>query len=195
MLVRLSAPHGAVAGVDIGHGHVRVAVADRTGTVLAEEKVDLDVDDHGATTLDRAAAMVRSGLATAGFEPHDLHSIGMCVPAPLDRRSARVGSGVMPGWADLAPGEELAGRLGAAVHADNDANLGALAEIGHGGARGVGDLVYVKVASGLGAGLVLDGRLYRGRHGLAARSGTSGSPTSPTPCAAGAAGGAAWRPW
>src|SRR5262245_47400657 len=65
VLVRLSAPTGGVVGVDVGHGHVRVAVADRAGAVLAEEHTLVDVDAHGAEVLDRAASMVRSlaGLA------------------------------------------------------------------------------------------------------------------------------------
>ena len=66
-LVALSTPRGAVAGVDIGHGHVRVAVADRSGVVLAEDVDLLDVDEHGVDALDRAARMVRDGLSAAGL--------------------------------------------------------------------------------------------------------------------------------
>src|SRR6478752_2970330 len=73
LLVALSTPQGVVAGVDIGHGHVRVAVADRRGVVLAEETDLLDVDEHGVDALDRAARMVRDGPATAGVGRTDLH--------------------------------------------------------------------------------------------------------------------------
>ena len=95
----------------------------------------------------------------------------MCVPAPLDRRSARISTDILRGWRDLPPGEELGRRLGVPVFADNDANLGALAELNHGTARGAVDLVYVKVASGLGAGIVLGGRLHRGATGIAGEIG------------------------
>jgi predicted NBD/HSP70 family sugar kinase/biotin operon repressor len=171
LLVALRTPQGVVAGVDVGHGHVRVAVADRTGTVLSEASDSLDVDAHGVDALDRAARMVRDGLAAAGAERTDLHTVGMCVPAPLDRRSARIRTGIMPGWRHLSPGEELHRRLDVPVFADNDANLGALAELGHGAARGLGDVLYVKVASGLGAGIVLGGRLHRGATGIAGEIG------------------------
>jgi len=77
----------------------------------------------------------------------------------------------MPGWRDLAPADQLAERLGVPVAADNDANLGALAELHRGVARGVGDFVYLKLASGVGAGLVLGGRLYRGATGIAGEIG------------------------
>jgi predicted NBD/HSP70 family sugar kinase len=171
VVVRLSAPAGAVAGVDVGHGHVRVAVADRLGAVLAEDHALVDVDAHGAEVLDRTAAMVRSLTATGGLEAGELQAVGMCVPAPLDRRSSRIRTGIMPGWQGLLPGEELERRLGVPVHADNDANLGALAELHQGSARGRHDVVYLKIASGVGAGLVMGGRLHRGASGIAGEIG------------------------
>jgi predicted NBD/HSP70 family sugar kinase len=171
VVVRLSAPAGAVAGVDIGHGHVRVAVADRLGAVLAEEHALVDVDAHGAEVLDRTAAMVRSLTGTSGLDATELQAVGMCVPAPLDRRSSRIRTGIMPGWQGLLPGEELERRLGVPVHADNDANLGALAELHQGSARGRHDVVYLKIASGVGAGIVLGGRLHRGASGIAGEIG------------------------
>ncbi|MET1059461.1 MAG: ROK family transcriptional regulator [Nocardioides sp.] len=171
VLVTLSAPTGGVAGVDIGHGHIRVAVADRTGTIVAERLAAVDVDSDGVESLDQAAAMVRTALREAGLPRSDLQAVGMCVPAPLDRRSARISTGILRGWRDLSPGEELERRLGVPVFADNDANLGALAELNHGVARGIDDLVYVKLASGLGAGIVLGGRLHRGASGIAGEIG------------------------
>jgi predicted NBD/HSP70 family sugar kinase len=171
LLVALSAPKGGVAGVDLGHGHIRVALADRTGEVHHEEHVLVDVDTHGTTVLDRAAGMVRSLLRRAAVDDDHLQAVGMCVPAPLDRRSARIRTGIMPGWLGLLPGDELERRLGVPVHADNDANLGALAEVHHGAARGRHDVLYLKVASGLGAGIVLGGRLHRGATGIAGEIG------------------------
>lgn len=165
LLVALSTRGGAVAGVDIGHRHVRVAVADRRGAVQAEEVGDVDVDADGHAALDQAARMVRS------LAPDDLVAVGMCVPAPLDRGSTRVRTAILPGWRDISPAEDLRNRLGVPVFADNDANLGALAELGHGAARGATDVVYVKLASGLGAGIVLGGRLHRGATGIAGELG------------------------
>lgn len=171
LLVTLSTPGGGVAGVDIGHRHVRVAVADRSGAVLAEDTAAVDVDEDGGAALDRAARMVRQSLRVAGLARADLHAVGMCVPAPLDRRSASIRTGILPGWRQLSPAEELHRRLDVPVFADNDANLGALAELTRGVARGVADVVYVKVASGLGAGIVLGGRLHRGATGIAGELG------------------------
>ena len=171
LLVALALRPGGVAGVDIGHGHVRVAVSDRSAQVLAEVETITDADPHGAATLDIAADLVRRAAAQAGIPAEDLLTVGLCVPAPIDRRSARVDQAVLPGWHELAPADELGRRLDLHVVVDNDANLGAMAEHQHGAGRGATDLFYVKLASGVGAGLVLGGRLHRGVAGLAGEIG------------------------
>ena len=171
LLVALALRPGGVAGVDIGHGHIRVAVSDRSAKILAEVEVITDADPHGAATLDIAADLVRQAAAEAGIPVADLLTVGLCVPGPIDRRSARVDQAVLPGWHELAPADELGRRLELPVVVDNDANCGAMAEHQHGAGRGATDLLYVKLASGVGAGLVLGGRLHRGVAGMAGEVG------------------------
>jgi predicted NBD/HSP70 family sugar kinase len=171
LLVALAIRPGGVAGVDIGHRHVRVAVSDRSATILAETEQSTDADPHGSATMDLAAELVRTAAGKAGIPLGDLLTVGLCVPGPIDRRSARVDQSVLPGWEQLAPARELSERVGVPVVVDNDANLGAMAEHQHGAGRGVADLIYVKLASGVGAGLVLGGRLHRGTTGIAGEVG------------------------
>src|SRR3954463_8989411 len=171
LLVALAIRPGRVAGVDIGHGHVRVAVSDRSARILAEVETQTDADPQGNATLDIAADLVRRAAVEADVPGADLLLVGLCVPAPIDRRSARVDHAVLPGWNELAPAEELSRRIELPVVVDNDANLGAMAEHQHGAGRGVADLLYVKLASGVGAGLVLGGRLHRGTTGIAGEVG------------------------
>jgi len=171
LLVALAVRPGRVAGVDIGHGHVRVAVSDRSAEILAEVETATDADPRGNETLDVAAELVRRAAREAEVQLEELLMVGLCVPAPIDRRSARVDPAVLPGWNELVPAEELGRRIGLAVVVDNDANLGAMAEHQHGAGRGVADLLYVKLASGVGAGLVLGGRLHRGSAGMAGEIG------------------------
>ncbi len=171
LLVALSPGTGGVVGVDLGHRHLRVAVSDRSGTPLIEDAEAVDVDEDGKRALDRAAGAVRRLVAEAGLRLSDVHGVGMCVPAPLDRRSSRISTGILRGWRDLSPADELARRLDVPVHADNDANLGALAEHARGASHGTAHAVYVKIASGIGAGIILGGRLHRGVTGQAGEIG------------------------
>jgi predicted NBD/HSP70 family sugar kinase len=94
------------------------------------------------------------------------------LPAPIHRATGIVGSSaILPGWVGVSAAEELRNRLGLPVLVDNDANLGALAEAAYGAGRDAVDLMYLMVSSGIGAGLVLNGRLYRGALGLAGEIG------------------------
>ncbi len=170
--VSLSGDAGIVIGVDFGHTHLRVAVGNLAHQVLAEEAEPLDVDASAAEGFDRAEQLVKRLILTTGIGPDKVIGVGLGVPGPIDVSSGTLGStSILPGWSGINPAEELSGRLGVPVHVDNDANLGALGELVWGGGRGVKDLAYIKVASGVGAGLVIDGRVYRGPGGTAGEIG------------------------
>src|SRR4051795_2097277 len=172
MLLALDPSAGAAVGVDFGHSHLRVAVADLSSTVLAERLEALDVDHRADEALDRAVELVGAVLAEAGVARDRVLGAGMGLPGPIDRRTGTVGSSViLPGWAGVRAAEAMSARLGLPVLVDNDANLGALAEIAVGAGRGLDDVVYVKMASGIGAGLVLGGRLHHGATGVAGELG------------------------
>jgi predicted NBD/HSP70 family sugar kinase len=172
VLLRLDPSAGGALGIDFGHSHLRVALADLSRTVLAERAMELDVDDAAKGSLDAAAAMVDEVLAEAGMDRQRVIGAGVGLPGPIDSRTGAVGSSViLPDWVGLKPAEELERRLGVPVTVDNDANLGALGEVSFGAARGLADVLYVKVSSGIGAGLILGGRLYHGAVGLAGELG------------------------
>ncbi|MGA5420372.1 ROK family transcriptional regulator [Streptomyces lavendulocolor] len=170
--VSLSGDAGIVIGVDFGHTHLRVAVGNLAHQVLAEESEPLDVDASSEEGFDRAEALVKRLIAATGISQDKVVGVGLGVPGPIDVSSGTLGStAILPGWTGINPSEELAGRLGVPVYVDNDANLGALGELVWGGGRGVRDLAYIKVASGVGAGLVIDGQIYRGPGGTAGEIG------------------------
>src|SRR5436190_1381223 len=87
------------------------------------------------------------------------------------RRRTVSSSSILPGWVAIDARAELAQRIEVEVEVDNDANLGALGELTFGAARGLADVVYVKIATGIGAGLILDGSLRRGATGIAGELG------------------------
>jgi predicted NBD/HSP70 family sugar kinase len=170
--VSLSGEAGIVVGVDFGHTHLRVAVGNLAHQVLVEEAEPLDVDASAGQGLDHAEHLVNRLISASGAGPDKVIGVGLGVPGPIDAGSGALGStAIVPGWADTNPRDELAARLGVPVHVDNDANLGALGELVWGSGRGVKDLAYIKVADGVGAGLVIDGRIYRGPGGTAGEIG------------------------
>ena len=171
-MLSLNVSAGAAVGVDFDHRHVRVALGDLSLTVLAEREIDLDVDHDATAALDAAAALLDELLGEAGLGRDQIVGAGMGLPGPVDRHTGTIGStAILPGWLGLRPGEELARRIGLPVEVDNDANLGALGELRFGAARGLADVVYLKVSSGIGAGFLLDGRVYRGSTGNAGEIG------------------------
>ncbi|MBW1600710.1 ROK family transcriptional regulator [Streptomyces sp. JJ66] len=170
--VSLSGDAGIVLGVDFGHSHLRVTVGNLAHKVLAEDSEPIDVDASAAQGLDRAEAVVTRLLAEAGIGTEKIIGAGLGVPGPIDVETGVLGStAILPGWAGTNPRDDLAARLGVPVHVDNDANLGALGELVWGAGQGVADLAYIKVASGVGAGLVLRGQVYRGPGGTAGEIG------------------------
>src|SRR5882672_9977196 len=162
----------AVVGIDFGHSHVGVAVANIGRTVLAERRCDLDVGHDARVALDTAVRMVGEVLAEARVERKSVICAGIGIPGPVDRARGTVGSAtILPGWRGLRIAEEMGGRLGLPVEIDNDANCGALAELTWGAGRECSNFAYIKAATGIGAGLVVDGRLLRGASGTAGEIG------------------------
>ena len=162
----------AVVGIDFGHSHVQVAVADLAHKVLAERIEKLDVDHQAAEALDAAARMVEEVLAEANLRRAAVVCAGIGIPGPVDRARGTVGSAtILPGWLGLRIAGEMERRLGLPVEIENDANCGALAELTWGAGRDCSNFAYIKAATGIGAGLIVDGRLLRGASGTAGEIG------------------------
>jgi predicted NBD/HSP70 family sugar kinase len=172
ILLSFDASAGVAVGIDFDHHHVRVAVSDLSSRILAEREQQLDTDHAAHEGLDAAAALVSELLEEAGVDEARVIGAGMCLPGPVHRPTGVVGStAILPGWVGVAAAEEMHRRLDLPILVDNDANLAALAEAAFGAGRDAKDLVYLMISSGIGAGLVLNGRLYRGAEGLAGELG------------------------
>jgi glucokinase-like ROK family protein len=172
ILLSFDASAGAAVGIDFGHSHLRVAVSDLASTILAERKRPLDTDHDAQEGLELAAEMITDALNDAGVPRSAVIGAGMGLPGPIEQVEGTVGSSaILPGWIGMTAAAEMRRRLDIPVMVDNDANLGALAEAAFGAGRDAGDLIYLKVSSGIGAGLILNGRLYRGSAGLAGELG------------------------
>ena len=172
ILLSFDSSAGAAVGIDFGHSHLRVAISDLSSRIIAERALPLDTDHAAEQGLDAAADLVVELLDAAGVDRSAVIGAGMGLPGPIRQEDGLVGSSaILPGWVGVASVAEMRRRLDVPIIVDNDANLGALAEAAFGAARDSGDMVYLKVSSGIGAGLILNGRLYRGTAGLAGELG------------------------
>jgi predicted NBD/HSP70 family sugar kinase len=172
ILLTLDPSAGAIVGIDFAHDEIHLAVADLSYAILAERRLRFDVDHDAGGAIDGAERLVREALAECNVAFESVVGIGMALSAPIERATGALGSpAILPGWHGLRPATAMSERLGMHVHIDNDANLGALAEARFGAGRGIGDLAFVMLSSGVGAGLMVDGRIYRGAGGTAGEIG------------------------
>lgn len=170
-LLRPAAVRGTVLGIDVGRRHARLAVANRDERITGEHSFTWSAPEAGPSILERVLRAARELLGDA-HDAGGLDAICLGLPSPLPAgRSSPVEGPILPAWHGVDPGSALSVPLGAPVIIENDATLGALGELRHGAARGESHAIYVKVASGIGAGLVMDGRLYRGSGGTAGELG------------------------
>ncbi|MFJ6671738.1 ROK family protein [Actinosynnema sp. NPDC091369] len=154
-----------VLGVDVGATSVTVAVTDGRCEVLESRSEDCDVRSGPAQVLSRVAELADVVYAKA---PGRLIGAGIGLPGPVSFRDGMpVAPPIMPGWDRYPVRDELAGRWGCPVTVDNDVNAMALGERHAGVARSLEDLIFVKVGTGIGCGIVLGGKVYRGVAGTA----------------------------
>lgn len=130
-------------------------------------------EEHAAAGMtDRSVALVHEALREAGHDLGDVVGAVVGLPAPVVSDTGRVGaSGIAPAWVGHEPATEFRERLGVPVLVENDANLGALSEYLWGAGRGSQSLVYLLLTTGVGAGLVVDGKIFRGVSGTAGEIG------------------------
>lgn len=166
-----------LVGVELGASHITVARTDLRGRILETEHVDHPVQDDPDGAIEAMGTLVEKVIAAAP----SVVAIGLAVPSPLDpKRPGRLSERILPAWAGWRPAELLGSRTGLPVFMDNDANLGALAEHWWGAGQGVGEFAYLKLGTGVGAGLIIDGEIYRGAFGIAGEIGhTAIDPNGP----------------
>ncbi|WP_205699412.1 ROK family transcriptional regulator [Conexibacter sp. SYSU D00693] len=160
---------GVVLAADLGATHSRLAVSDLAGTPLAEVALERDIADGPEAVLGLVHGRFGGLLADAGRAPGDVRGIGIGIPGPVAHDSGQpVNPPIMPGWDGFPIPEWFAEHFGADVPVlvDNDVNIMAAGE--HWATwRDVEHLLYVKVGTGIGCGIVSDRRIHRGAEGAA----------------------------
>ncbi|MET8685342.1 ROK family transcriptional regulator [Streptomyces sp. NPDC004732] len=186
--LRLRTREHAVAGVDLGASHCRVALMDIGGETLALREDPLSIADGPQAVLGHVERTLRALLEESGRDAGGLQSIGVGVPGPVEFSTGRpVDPPIMPGWHQFPIPEFFAERFGARALVDNDVNVMALAEQ----RRAFPDtryLLYIKVGTGIGCGIVADSRLHRGAQGSAGDIGHIRVGDTEDPCRCGNTG-------
>ncbi|GGS60647.1 ROK family protein [Streptomyces cinerochromogenes] len=162
---------GYALGVDIGRGWLRVAVADLDGAVVARTDVR-NRARASAALADLVVTTARQAVATSGVDPAEVVHGVVGTPGVYDERQRRVRYAMhLPGWGRAGLVDRLRAELGVPLEVHNDANLAALGEYTYGVGAGSRLFAYILIGTGLGMGVVSEGRLFTGAHGLAGEIG------------------------
>jgi glucokinase-like ROK family protein len=172
IVLEINPSRGYVIGIDFGASHINLLLADTAARILDEIEVDFDIQAGPQAGIAEADRLVREILSRANLNIEDILAIGMGVPGPIVTATGTVvAPPIMPGWDGYPIRDNLQTLWKVPVSINNDAELGALGEWAAGAGRGEQTLAYIKVGTGIGAGLLLDGQIYRGVTGSAGEIG------------------------
>lgn len=152
-------------GVDVGGTSVKLGLFYHNGTVLKKWEIPTRKDNNGANIIPDIAASIRSELVNEQIPLTQVSGAGMGVPGPT-MSNGYVSRCVNLGWVDCNPAQELSNLLGIPVKAGNDANVAALGEAWKGGAEGYEDVVMMTLGTGVGGGVIMNGKIVAGNRGL-----------------------------
>lgn len=180
-MLELETGFGVVLSADIGETHACLAITDLKPELLAERRAPIDLRVDPAQLLARIMSQFDELLASVGRRPGEIVGIGMGLPAPVDFSAGRVtGPSVMASWDDYDVAGWFSARTDVPVLIENDVNLMTLSEwCEHWPDEA--HLILIKAGSGIGSGIVADGRLYRGANGVAGDIGHVQLPTDDPP--------------
>jgi glucokinase-like ROK family protein len=172
ILLEIDPRFGYIVGIDMGATHVGLVVTDFSAHVLEEIEHPFVVADGPRSCLAIINDYLTELLGRLNLNINQVTAVGMGVPGPVVAEAGGVSSPpIMPGWDEYPIRKTLQELWHVPVSLGNDAELGALGEWAYGAGRGETNLAYIKVGTGLGAGLLIDGQIYRGTTGTAGEIG------------------------
>ena len=151
-------------GIDIGGTTVKCGLFNVDGEVLDKWEIKTNTENNGASILDDIVASLEGKMADAGISKDDVEGVGIGVPGPVKNDSI-VCQCVNLGWGTFDVAETLSGKIGLPVKVGNDANVAALGEMWKGGGQGCKNGVMVTLGTGVGGGIIVDGKIVTGAHG------------------------------
>jgi glucokinase len=152
-----------VLAIDIGGTKLAAGIVDAGGTVLARGEAPTQAAQGPAGVLERVIRLAREVLGKPGVRADAIRRIGIGCAGPVDRRAGLIlNPPNLPGWTRVPLVEHIQKALGLPAVLENDANAGALGEFRYGAGKGASSLVYLTVSTGIGGGIILDGKLWHG---------------------------------
>lgn len=157
-----------ILGIDIGATHISAAITNLRGKLITWQEIKHPVREDPEGAWKQIIDLCKKCSKAESLDLQHLMSIGVAFPSPIDpKHPEKLSKGIIPNWEGSSGIDKLQKYFNVPVYVDNDANLGALAEHWWGVGRGIDDLVYIKIANGIGAGFILGGEIYRGAKGIA----------------------------
>jgi glucokinase len=162
---------GFLIGVDLGGTKIHTALADREGQVLSEVRIPTEATKGPEWVIKRILDTINQTIQVAGINQGSVLGVAVGSPGPLSIKTGVVHSAPNLGWHEVPLRKLLEERLQKPVYIDNDANLAALGEHVYGAGRGVAHMVFITVSTGVGCGIILNGRVFHGVDGGAGELG------------------------
>lgn len=159
-----------VFGVDIGGTTVKIGLFSSEGELISDWEIKTRKENKGGNVLSDIAQSVSEKMAEENINKEDVLGIGLTAPGPI-LKDGTIKGAVNIGWGTFNIKKELEDLTGIRVEAGNDANVAALGELWKGGGMGYSDIMMVTFGTGLGGGLILDGKIHSGANGAAAEIG------------------------
>lgn len=172
IVLEVNPNQGLVGAIDMGATHLSIAIAGFTARIHKEVEFPFNIKDGPEACLAQANESLNKMLAEQGLSVSNLSAVGVGVPGPVITEAGMVvAPPIMPGWDRYPIRTTLEKKWGFPVTLNNDAELGALGEWAYGAGRGEKNLAYIKIGSGIGAGLILNQQIYGGTTGAAGEIG------------------------
>jgi glucokinase len=153
-----------LVGVDLGGTSLLAVVTSIKGKILGEKKCKTQAEEGASAVLERIAETVEDAVADAGARLKNVRAIGIGVPGPLNPKKGVIyhAPNLGPTWNNIPVARHMRERLGCPTYIDNDVNVGAVGEHALGAGQGYKNMVAIFVGTGIGGGIILKGKLYRG---------------------------------
>ena len=177
-----------VFGIDVGGTTIKMGLLDDTGTLIEKREIPTHVQNNGEAILPEIAAEISAWIRKKNLETSEILGIGIGVPGPVDE-NGRINRCVNLNWGVFNLHETLGRMTGLRVRAGNDANVAALGEAWKGGGEGCRSAVFITLGTGVGGGVVINGKVVSGAHGAGGEIGHITVPDpEKAPCSCGICG-------